>query len=102
MLDIVVIAVCIFTGIEPLLYFSTGVICERTLHCITFHTSLQSLVTDAPTHSRWLKLRYNTVLHFCWFAQIAMVAERREATSRVNTHDILRKTEAAVAPAADS
>ena len=52
--------------------------CTRPPSC-TIHTSLQALVTDAPTHSRWLKLRHKTELHF------VMVAECRQATSRMET-----------------
>ena len=33
------------------------------LHSCTVHTSLQALVTEVQTHSRWLKLRHKTDLH---------------------------------------
>ena len=33
-------------------------------HSCTVHSSLQALVTGAPTHSRWLKSYHNTQFHF--------------------------------------
>ena len=45
--------------------------CEQacTLNSCTVHTRLQAFVTDAPTHSRWLKSCQNRV-------PFDMVAER--------------------------
>ena len=61
--------VSVYPCIHVSMYVSVCVgVCESAcaLHSCTVHTSPQALVTDAPKHSRWLKLCHKTEFHLAW------------------------------------